>query len=133
MAEQKTKVCKTCNIEKDIEDFAPNQYGKNNRVLRRPVCRECYAKKVKIDPKLKKEYEEQNPRPLIGEMFTCPVCEKSFKREHNNDVVLDHNHIDGTIRGWLCSSCNTSIGKFGEDINILQRAIDWIKKTLGVF
>jgi len=130
MSEQLTKVCKVCNIEKSINDFAPNQYGKNNRVLRRPVCRECYAKKTKMNPIQKKEYELLYPRPKIGEPFKCPICHRTFIREHKNDVVLDHNHIDGSIRGWLCSSCNTSIGKFGEDTNVLQRAINWILKSL---
>jgi hypothetical protein len=58
------------------------------------------------------------------------ICNKTFKREHNNDVVLDHSHVDGAVRGWLCSSCNTSLGKFNDDINILQRAIDWIKRSI---
>ncbi len=128
MSEQQTKRCKECEIEKNIEDFAPNQYGKNNRVLRRPVCRECYSKKVKADPKLKRLFEKDNPRPKIGEEFSCPICVRTFKREHNNDVVLDHSHIDGSIRGWLCNSCNTSLGKFGDNIETLQNAIDWLLK-----
>jgi hypothetical protein len=127
---QKTKVCKVCKIEKSIEDFAPNQYGKNNRVLRRPVCRECYSKKVKINPQQKKDFEKKHPRPNIGEEFTCPICQETFIREHKNDVVLDHSHKDGSVRGWVCSSCNTSIGKFDDDPNMLQRAIKWIE-TLG--
>lgn len=122
------KTCKECEIEKSVEEFAPNQYGKNNRILRRPICRECYAKKVKTNPTQKKLFEKENPRPEIGEIFTCPICNKTFKREHRNDVVLDHSHSDGKIRGWLCSSCNTSLGKFGDSIDVLQRAIDWIKK-----
>ena len=133
MEEQKYKICKVCNIEKNIEAFAPNQYGKNNRVLRRPICKECYSKKIKINPIQKKEFEKKFPRPEIGQQFQCPVCLWIFKREHKNDVVLDHSHIDGSVRGWLCSSCNTSIGKFGEDINILQRAINWIKKKIHLF
>ncbi len=52
---------------------------------------------------------------------------------HANDVVLDHSHKDGSVRGWVCSSCNTSLGKFGDDVNILQRAIDWIRKTTKSF
>ncbi|MDP2174343.1 MAG: endonuclease domain-containing protein [Bacteroidota bacterium] len=127
MLHKQFKVCKVCKIEKEIEAFAPNQYGKDNRVLRRPVCRECYAKKVKADPKQKAEFEAKHPRPQIGEEFTCPICLKCFIREHKNDVVLDHSHIDGSIRGWLCSSCNTSIGKFNDDPEVLQRGIDWIK------
>ena len=123
------KTCKECEIEKSVEEFAPNQYGKNNRILRRLICRECYAKKVKANPTQKKLFEKENPRPEIGEIFTCPICNKTFKREHRNDVVLDHSHSDGRIRGWSCSSCNTSLGKFGDSIDVLQRAIDWIKKA----
>lgn len=126
MSQPQFKICKVCKVKKSIEDFAPNQYGKDNRVLRRPVCKECYSKKVKADPEQKKEFEKKFPRPQIGEKFHCPICLKTFIREHNNDVVLDHSHIDGSIRGWLCSSCNTSIGKFNDDVEILKRAIDWI-------
>jgi len=128
MQEPQSKVCRECKIDKNIEDFAPNQFGKNNRVLRRPVCKECYSKKVKADPKLKREFIAKHPRAEIGEAFECPVCLKVIIREHNNDVVLDHSHDDGSIRGWLCSSCNTSLGKFNDDPKILTRAISWIEK-----
>ncbi|MEQ8237785.1 MAG: endonuclease domain-containing protein [Cyclobacteriaceae bacterium] len=129
MEEPQFKVCRECKIEKNIEDFAPNQFGKNNRVLRRPVCRECYAKKVKANPQLKKEFIEKHPRPNIGDKFQCPICHKVILREHNNDVVLDHSHVDGSIRGWLCSSCNTSLGKFNDDPEVLRRAIEWIENN----
>lgn len=52
--EPKSKVCTNCGAEKPIEAFSKNQFGKNNRILRRPVCRECYSKKIKINPKEKK-------------------------------------------------------------------------------
>lgn len=130
MADSEQKYCRECKLFKSIESFAPNQYGKNNRVLRRPVCRECYAKKIKINSGQKRTFELSNPRPKIGEPFTCPICNKTFTREHNNDVVLDHSHIDGSVRGWLCSSCNTSLGKFGDDVAVLERAIKWIQRIL---
>ena len=126
MSEPQSKICRECKIEKEIEAFSPNQFGKNNRGLRRPVCRECYSKKVKADPKQKREFIAKNPRPEIGENFECPICLKQILREHNNDVVLDHSHEDGSIRGWLCSSCNTSLGKFNDNPEILKRAMEWI-------
>lgn len=129
MLEPPSKICKECNIEKPIEAFAPNQYGKNNRVLRRPVCRECYSKKVKANPIEKRRFEAKNPRPQIGAKFECPICLRSFLRQHRNDVVLDHSHVDGSIRGWLCSSCNTSLGKFNDDPATLRRAIAWIEQA----
>ena len=80
-----------------------------------------------------KAYIEKHPRPKIGEEFTCPICHRKKVRNFQNDVVLDHSHIDGGVRGWVCSSCNTSIGKFYDDPNILQRAIDWIKNKGNFF
>lgn len=130
MKEVKLKICKQCKVKKSEEDFAPNQYGKDNRVLRRPVCRECYSKKIKINRLQKIAHETSFPRPKIGESFTCPVCQETFIREHTNDVVLDHSHKDGSVRGWLCSSCNTSIGKFNDDATVLERAMQWILGTL---
>lgn len=129
MLEQEKKWCRECNEIKDIENFSPNQFGKNNRIIRRPVCKGCYKKKKKINRKDKKIFLETNPKPEIGQNFNCPICDKTFIREYSNDVVLDHCHKTGTIRGWVCNSCNTSIGKFNDDIKILTRAIDWIKKT----
>ena len=124
------KLCKECKKTKPAVDFSINQYGKNNRILRRPICKVCYALKKKIPFKIRKEYEKNNPRPAIGEEFKCPICERVYLHQFNNDVVLDHSHNTGEIRGYICGSCNASIGKFQEDTNILARAIAWINGTL---
>ena len=125
------KTCNECRIEKIMTEFSVNQYGKNNRILRRPVCIECYSKKKKINPKLRREYELMNPRPQIGSSWECPICEVDKIREFKNDVCLDHNHETGQIRGYLCGSCNASIGKFHEKIDRLERAIKWLKGELS--
>ena len=51
-------------------------------------------------------------------------------REFKNDICLDHSHETGTIRGYICGSCNASIGKFHEKIDRLERAIKWLKGDL---
>jgi len=127
MPKEKSKICRECNVEKEAEEFAPNQYGKNNRVLRRPVCRECYSKKRVLTQKQRREYEAKNPKPKMGEIFICPICLRKYRHEFSNQIVLDHNHTTGEIRGWICGSCNASIGKFKEDPEILKRAILWLK------
>ena len=129
----KLKRCRECKQEKLGVEFAKNQFGKNNRIIRRPVCKECYAKKKVINSKQKREYIKNNPSPLMGEEFTCPICLKEIIRQHKNEICLDHNHKTGEIRGWICGSCNSSIGKFNEDVNILERTILWLKGTLLFF
>jgi len=41
-------------------------------------------------------------------------------------IVLDHCHHTGNVRGYLCESCNTGIGRFDDDIEIIDRAINWL-------
>ena len=82
--------------------------------------------------KARLEYEKTHPRPPIGELFHCPVCEKTIIRQFKNDVTLDHYQVSGEIRGWICRQCNSSIGMMDEDVSILKRAIKWIQGTLRV-
>lgn len=40
-----------------------------------------------------------------------------------NNWHTDHCHTTGKVRGILCGWCNTALGKFQEDPNILKSAI----------
>lgn len=66
----------------------------------------------------------------MGEPFHCPVCEHTIIRQFKNEVVLDHSHKTGQVRGWLCRMCNNSIGMMDDDIPTLKRAIKWLEGTL---
>ena len=43
-----------------------------------------------------------------------------------NPFRLDHNHGTGEFRGFLCDSCNTGLGKFKDDPELLNRAINYL-------
>lgn len=55
----------------------------------------------------------------------CAIC-----RKHQSEVPkkfsVDHCHKTGRVRGLLCFDCNTSLGKFNDDINLLRKAIDYL-------
>ena len=40
---------------------------------------------------------------------------------------VDHSHSLGKVRGMLCTSCNTSLGKFKHDPALLRAAADYIE------
>jgi len=40
---------------------------------------------------------------------------------------VDHDHISGKVRGILCHTCNPGLGYFKDDVEILQRAINYLK------
>ena len=128
-----TKICRKCQQEKSIFEFQKNQKSIAGKVVRRGECKECRSWKRSIPVHEKLSYEKSHPVPSIGEPFFCPVCEHTFIRQFPNDVVLDHNHKTGEIRGWICRMCNNSMGMMEDDVNILRRAINWLLGTLKVF
>lgn len=63
----------------------------------------------------------------------CEMCGKAEKRktgrgERLTNLSIDHDHETNKIRGILCFKCNIGIGFFEEDIDLLQKAIDYLKK-----
>ncbi|CAB4187426.1 Recombination endonuclease VII [uncultured Caudovirales phage] len=57
----------------------------------------------------------------------CGIHQANFKRR----LHIDHCHEKGTIRGLLCSNCNTAIGKLKDSPALLERAINYLLKQLG--
>ena len=62
----------------------------------------------------------------LGKCACCGVDAKDLRGEK---LHLDHCHTTETYRGHLCSSCNRGIGLLGDDLEGLQRAIDYLKKV----
>lgn len=58
----------------------------------------------------------------------CKICSRHqtmFKRSLN----VDHDHITKKIRGLLCQNCNTSLGGFKDNIDLLLKAIEYLKSV----
>lgn len=41
-------------------------------------------------------------------------------------LLVDHNHTTNIVRGLLCNNCNTALGKFKDNMEILTNAISYI-------
>lgn len=54
------------------------------------------------------------------------ICEKPFESAHL--VYLDHCHDTHVNRGLLCPGCNTGLGRFGDNVEGLQRAIRYLER-----
>lgn len=120
------KVCNICHKILDISNFEKNQNAKNNRSVRRPSCKICRLdiNGKSISSKDKKDFLNKKP---IYEKFTCPICQKTTIPNLTSKVVLDHDHQKGNIRGWLCDSCNTGLGRFKDSPELLQNAIRYLQ------
>jgi hypothetical protein len=65
--------------------------------------------------------EKQNNR--------CAICNR-HQSEFQRTFDLDHDHNTGKVRGLLCHNCNNGIGHFKDDIEIMEKAIVYIRQKV---
>lgn len=53
----------------------------------------------------------------------CKICGRTEGIFH-----VDHCHELGHVRGILCHHCNTALGNFGDSIETMEKAIDYLKE-----
>lgn len=59
----------------------------------------------------------------------CAICGTKQKYgEQKTRMVVDHCHKTNKVRGILCDLCNTALGKFHDNTNLLESAIVYLNK-----
>lgn len=67
----------------------------------------------------KEEYEN-----ILRGVKKCQIC--GGDQVKNKRLAIDHSHVTGKIRGVLCTLCNTGLGSFREDIDVMISAINYL-------
>jgi hypothetical protein len=61
----------------------------------------------------------------------CPqLCECCGRKPTSKGINLDHDHVTGKFRGWICSRCNAGIGFLGDSLEGVLSAINYLKRHL---
>ena len=121
------RVCSKCHMFNPIDEF-PSYSGEN---YPRGDCRECKSSLKNTVKKLKR----QTPKPT--DHHCCPICKRTgeeivkYQYKQKYPFCLDHCHSTNQFRGWICQKCNTSLGGFNDDIEILKNAIKYLRKHNG--
>jgi len=126
------KRCTKCGVERPLEDFHKLKKG---RFGRHPKCRFCRGKQEK--ERYKKNPREKRPYGSIPsqrhglndedyakilEQKACLICGREVP------LVIDHDHETGIVRGRLCVRCNTGLGKFLDDPEMLRKAAVYLER-----
>ena len=121
------KICNVCHRILPTSFFDANQNGKGDRVVRRPSCKDCrkHIDGKGIDPSEKRRWQASKPEYVD---FECPVCQKITIPPVTSKVVLNHSHATGEVVGWICDSCNTGLGRFKDDTEVLLRAAEYLEQ-----
>lgn len=145
-----SKICTGCRTEKPVSDFSKR--GERNGIpLYRSRCKACQAKQARgWYSRNTKRANANRRRLLLQENFgltpeeydamlesqggVCATCGRPESAERDGKIMrlaVDHCHETGRIRGLLCHACNRSIGLFGEDTDLMERAIAYLEKHLA--
>lgn len=109
------KACRLC-----LKVLAPDSFEKGNcKDGLKSECRECRKwQRIETLYGLKREAYESL---LIEQGGVCAICRLVA------DLVVDHDHASGDVRGLLCHPCNIGIGKFRDSRDCLLSAAEYLR------
>lgn len=64
-------------------------------------------------------------RMADNQQGVCAICCKGNKGKRK--LAVDHCHKSGKIRALLCDKCNRALGYLNDDVNLLLKAIEYLK------
>lgn len=77
--------------------------------------------------------DQRRLRGLPKATRPCPAtCEGCDKDGGKKGLHLDHDHVTGVFRGWLCVKCNMGIGLLGDSIEELEIRVAYLRKARGI-
>jgi hypothetical protein len=129
------KTCKDCGVSKPLSEYFTNH-------IKYSSCKQCKNEKSKAwgrnnpdkikqqsrKTRLKTKYGltiDQYETMLEQQKGVCYMCEGV-----NSDraLAVDHCHTTGNVRKLLCTTCNTLIGQAKDNIELLNKAINYLKE-----
>lgn len=137
------KKCSQCGEVKENSCFI-----KSNKTLSglTSECKNC-KKKYTINKEYHKEYYQRNKEEINNKnrnnhlRRTYGISTEQYeqlKRNQNGKCAIcggdptstlhvDHCHMTGAIRGLLCNTCNSGLGKLKDSTDLLQKAIKYLE------
>lgn len=125
-ASGRTSWCKACSTKRgrawysqDPQKFR-DKTKRNRNYPRERVSKAAWALKkyYKITPQ---EYEALS----AAQGGMCALCGKPPGKRR---LAVDHNHKTDRNRALLCGKCNTGLGHFNDDLELLNKAIAYLHK-----
>lgn len=69
------------------------------------------------------EYDDM----LERQEYLCAICSTDTPG-HKGMFMVDHCHGTGVVRGLLCNTCNSGLGMFKDNVELLAKAIEYLNK-----
>ena len=146
--ENKTKICSKC---KKTKHFSEYNKGRDTKAGTMSECRQCYKDRRALAPsRSPEEIHDSFLKATYGKDFDytellkqqngkCKICEvdspgwkyKYFQVDHNHACCSGKKTCGKCVRGLLCHKCNTGLGQFQDSIELMEKAIQYLKESNG--
>jgi hypothetical protein len=114
--------CVECKSEKFAEQYAsdPDFHEKH--------CSDSREWKVVNLEKHREHARRSGRKNLPTPTRPCPeICE--LPGCTNKATCLDHDHKTHKFRGWLCNRHNRAFGLFGDSVQGIEQALEYLRKS----
>ena len=122
------KRCSKCLEIKLLSQFSPQLYGKFNVSS---ICKTCVRQRYNSiqgrDNSLRIKYgidQIDYDRLNTLQQGRCAIC----NIDALGDLHVDHNHVNGKVRGLLCRGCNVGLGNFFDNPELLRMAARYLER-----
>lgn len=118
----KIKPCKRC--KKDFQPVAPSHLFCSTECTQQAHANRYYKKQYNTTYDVVDDLHKT-------QKGVCAICgDKGFSmaKKSSNQIVVDHDHLTGKVRGLLCHNCNRGLGLFKDSAERLQKAMAYLNK-----
>jgi hypothetical protein len=137
------RVCVTCGENKPITEFF--KHSRSSRGYKR-ICKACEiaglkrwrhenpedARKRARAARIRMDYGMSTlefQAMVEAQENCCKICDKEFHPDGGYaGPYVDHNHSTGKVRELLCFECNSGLGRFKDNPELLKRAASYLEK-----
>lgn len=134
------KTCTKCRQEKEVVEFYLDGQGYTNGKCK--ACSLAYAKSYSqkhpgIQKTASRKHHLQATYGITSKEYEnllesqgrcCAICRKTspYSTALHKNLLVDHDHTTGKIRGLLCHSCNTLLARAKDSVDLLNQAAKYL-------
>ena len=113
--------CTRCKAEKpaSAEFFPPHNKKRNGLDSWCRQCRATYRNEI-CRGKFRASVSDEQLKQIKAEVTECVICGDT------GELVVDHDHTTGKVRGMLCNHCNRGLGHFKDSPMLLEFAAQYL-------